>query len=57
MRSLYETFQQISLGLFVNGSYGLMHGDINIQNALIVLVTIQSMYIFNRLKEDATNGR
>ena len=57
MRSLYETFQQISLGLFVNGSYGLMQGDINIQNALIVLVTIKSMYVFNRLKEDATNGR
>ncbi len=56
MRSLYETLQQISLGLFVNGSYALMQGDFDIQNALIVLVTIKAMYLFNRLKR-STDGR
>ena len=56
MKSLFETLQQISLGLFVNGSYGLLQGDYDIQNFLIVVITIKSMYIFNRLK-DRTNGR
>ncbi len=51
MRSLFETLQQISLGLFVNGSYGLMQGDIDVQNVLIVIVTIRAMYVFNGLKE------
>jgi len=53
MKSLFETLQQVSLGLFVNGSYGLMQGDMDIQNVLIVIVTIKSMHIFNRLKEEA----
>ena len=56
MKSLFETLQQISLGLFVNGSYGLMQGDFDIQNILIVTITVKSMYIFNRLKEYYDRG-
>ena len=56
MKSLFETLQQISLGLFVNGSYGLLQGDYDIQNFLIVATTIKSMYIFNHLKENV-DGR
>ena len=50
MKSLFETLQQISLGLFVNGSYGLMQGDYDIQNTLIVIFTIGSMYGTAKLK-------
>lgn len=50
MRDLVETLQQISLGLFVNGSYGLMQGDIHFQNILITVLTIKSMYMLNRIK-------
>jgi len=56
MKSLFETLQQISLGLFVNGSYGILQGDYGIQNILLVVVTIKGMYVFNHLK-GAYNGR
>lgn len=50
MKEFIETLQQISLGLFVNGSYGLMQGDYDLQNILIVIFTIGSMYGTARLK-------
>jgi hypothetical protein len=50
MKEFIETLQQISLGLFVNGSYGLMQGDYNIQNFIIVIFTTASMYGTARLK-------
>jgi hypothetical protein len=50
MKEFIETLQQISLGLFVNGSYGLMQGDYDVQNTLIVIFTIGSMYGTARLK-------
>ena len=50
MKTLFETLQQVSLGLFVNGSYDLLHGDYDIRNFLIVLFTVSGMYIFNHLK-------
>ncbi len=55
-REFIETLQQISLGLFVNGSYGLMQGDYDIQNTLIVIFTIGSMYGTAKLKRKH-NGR
>ena len=56
MKEFIETLQQISLGLFVNGSYGLMQGDYDIQNFIIVTFTIGSMYGTARLKR-RYNGR
>jgi hypothetical protein len=56
MRAIIETLQQISLGLFVNGSYGIMQGDIDIANTTIVITTIFGMYGFNRAKR-RYNGR
>jgi hypothetical protein len=50
MKDLVETLQQISLGLFVNGSYGIMQGDFNWKNNLIVIITIKAMYFANRIK-------
>jgi len=50
MRDLVETLQQISLGLFVNGSYGVMQGDLSFKNILIIVVTTKAMYMFNRIK-------
>jgi len=57
MKEFIETLQQISLGLFVNGSYGLMQGDYNIQNFIIVTFTIGSMYGTARLKRRYYDGR
>ena len=50
MKALVETLQQVALGLFVNGTYGLMQGDIDFQNILIVIVTTKAMYMLNRIK-------
>jgi hypothetical protein len=50
MKDLVETLQQISLGLFVNGSYGIMQGEFNWKNIIIVVVTIKAMYFANRIK-------
>ena len=50
MKALIETLHNISLGLFVNGSYGIMQGDIDLANALIVGFSVGSMFIFNYVK-------
>lgn len=54
MRAFKETIKQISLGLFINGSYGFMQGDYDLANALIITFTITSMFILNQRSE---NGR
>ena len=56
MKALIETLHNIALGLFVNGSYGIMQGDIDIANLTIVVTTIIAMYGFNRLKR-SIDGR
>ena len=55
-KEFIETLQQISLGLFVNGSYGLMQGDYDVQNFAIVIFTVGSMYGTAKLKR-RYNGR
>ncbi len=47
MRAFKETAKQITLGLFVNGSYGFMQGDYDLANALIVAFTVTGMFILN----------
>ncbi len=54
MKAFLETLRQISLGLFVNGSYGFMQGDYDIANSLIVAFSISAMFILNTRSE---NGR
>ena len=49
MKSLFETLLQISLGLFVNGSYGLMQGDIDAVNIALVGFTVPSMFLLNSI--------
>jgi len=57
MREVAETLQQVSLGLFVNGSYGLMQGDLDIANSIIVISSVIGMFLFNKLKRKYEDGR
>jgi len=50
MRDLSETLQQIMLGLFVNGSYGIIQGDFRLPNLILISTSVIGMYIFNKLK-------
>ena len=50
MRDLSETLQQIMLGLFVNGSYGIIQGDYAPPNLILVSTSVVGMYVFNKLK-------
>ncbi|MGP1581038.1 MAG: hypothetical protein ACTTH5_08505 [Wolinella sp.] len=51
MGALVETLRQVSLGLFVNGSYGIMQGGYNMANFIIVFSMVLSMYFLNKFKE------
>ena len=41
---MYELVKNIWLGLFVNGTFALLNGDINIKPILITLVSVFIMY-------------
>ncbi|MCR8701873.1 hypothetical protein [Campylobacter sp. RM12176] len=41
---MYELVKNIGLGLFVNGTFALLNGDINIKPILITLVSVFIMY-------------
>ena len=47
---LAELFKNISLGLFVNGSYGILKGEHSLNNWYICLGTIIAMYIFIKIE-------
>jgi len=42
---LAELFKNIGLGLFVNGSYGILKGEHSLDNWYICLGSIVAMYI------------
>jgi len=42
---LFKLIENIALGLFVNGSYGIMTGNINLANMIIVIGSIYTMAI------------
>jgi hypothetical protein len=42
---LAELFKNIALGLFVNGSYGILKGENDISNWYICIGSITAMYL------------
>jgi len=52
MNKIYKVFENISLGLFVNGSYGLFQGDTTFINLYVVVGSIYGMTLFIILQED-----
>jgi len=42
---LFKLIENIALGLFVNGSYGIMIGNINLANIIIIVGSIYTMGI------------
>jgi len=52
MKKILRVFENISLGLFVNGSYGLLQGDLSLVNIYIVISSIYSMTFFIILQEE-----
>ena len=50
MKELVETLNQISMGLFINGTFALMQGQITPQNIAIAGITTASMFILNTIK-------
>lgn len=47
---LAELFKNIALGLFVNGSYGILKGEHSIGNQYICIGTIIAMYLAIKLE-------
>ncbi|CUU70991.1 hypothetical protein [Campylobacter hyointestinalis] len=41
---MYELIKNIGLGLFVNGSFAILNGDINIMTTLITIGSVFIMY-------------
>ncbi len=49
---IYRVCENISLGLFVNSSYGLTQGDLGISNIYLALISIYAMTSFILSQED-----
>ena len=47
---LAELFKNINLGLFVNGSYGILKREHSLNNWYICLGSIIAMYIFIKIE-------
>ena len=47
---LAELFKNIALGLFVNGSYGILRGEHTLDNWYICLGSIIAMYLFIKIQ-------
>jgi hypothetical protein len=52
MNKIYRVFENIGLGLFVNGSYGLFQGDTTFVNLYVVVGSIYGMTLFIMMQED-----
>jgi len=52
MNKIYRVFENISLGLFVNGSYGLFQGDTTYANLYVVAGSVYGMTLFIIMQED-----
>ena len=48
MRKILKTFHDISLGLFINASYSITQGDVNIANIYVLIGSIVIMYSTNK---------
>jgi len=48
MSKFIKTLHDVSLGLFINASYGVIQGDIDLANTYVIAITIIAMYITNR---------
>jgi len=48
MNKFIKTIHDISLGLFINASYGITQGDINLANIYVITGTIVIMYSTNK---------
>jgi hypothetical protein len=49
---MYELLKNIGLGLFVNGSYAIMNGDISPNSVLITLLSAFIMWGSIKLEKD-----
>ena len=45
-----ELFKNIGLGLFVNGSYGILKGEHSLNNWYICIGSIIAMYVFIKIE-------
>jgi len=45
MDKILKLLENISLGIFINGSYGYLHGDASSLNIYIIIGSIYLMYI------------
>jgi len=52
MNKIYKVCENISLGLFVNGSYSLLTGNLSMVNFYLTFISIYSMALFIILQED-----
>lgn len=52
MQKLYKLLENVGLGIFVNGSYGLLQGEALSANIYIVVGSIYLMYISILYQED-----
>ena len=48
MNKFIKTIHDISLGLFINASYGITQDDINIANLYVIVGSIVIMYSTNQ---------
>lgn len=51
MTRMNELFKNIGLGLFVNGSYALLNGDLGIMPFTITIGSVFIMYVFIKLEQ------
>jgi hypothetical protein len=52
MNKLLRILENISLGLFVNGSYTIMTDDINIKSLLVAFISLYVMILVIVFQED-----
>ena len=48
MNKFIKTIHDISLGLFINASYGITQGDVNLANIYVIIGSIVIMYSTNK---------
>ena len=48
MNKFIKTIHDISLGLFINASYGITQGDVSISNLYVMGIMTISIYLTNK---------
>ncbi|MEA1955840.1 MAG: hypothetical protein U9N02_05025 [Campylobacterota bacterium] len=52
MKKILKLLENIALGIFINGSYGYLYGDVSSLNLYIIFGSIYLMYISILYQED-----